>query len=217
MLVEKPNILKGADIITRIRNISSIIINNSVSSVVVTLFKVYNRSNNDHRVHAIGPAKQHYIPHFQRKGRHSCIRTTAASNCSRTQPPSKHGRRSYLQSLRLLDDASVFFISPKSPTYEGLAPAVSDCVAKEGELCVAQHIQVALDATLSGGVQLCVNTLVCTVLSVQLIHISTIPLITIQYNTIQYNIVYFQHRTQLHHNSHFYRTLGWLERGWTGE
>ena len=37
------------------------------------------------------------------------------------------------------------------------------------------------------------------------------------YNTIQYNIVYFQHRTQLHHNSNFYPTLGWLERGWTEE
>ena len=40
---------------------------------------------------------------------------------------------------------------------------------------------------------------------------------TIQYNSIQYNIVYFQHRTQLHHNSNFYPILGWLERGWTEE
>ena len=30
-------------------------------------------------------------------------------------------------------------------------------------------------------------------------------------------IVYLQHRTQLHHNSNFYPTLGWLERGWTEE
>ena len=42
-------------------------------------------------------------------------------------------------------------------------------------------------------------------------------LYTIQYNTIQHNIVYFQHRIQLHHNSNFYQTLGWLERGWTEE
>ena len=33
---------------------------------------------------------------------------------------------------------------------------------------------------------------------------NTIQYNTIQYNTIQYNIVYFQHRTQLHHNSNFY-------------
>ena len=39
----------------------------------------------------------------------------------------------------------------------------------------------------------------------------------LQYNTIKYNIVYFQHRTQLHHNSNFYPTLGWLEKGWTEE
>ena len=40
---------------------------------------------------------------------------------------------------------------------------------------------------------------------------------TIQYNTIQYNIVYFQHTTQLHHNSNVYPTLEWLQMGWTEE
>ena len=55
------------------------------------------------------------------------------------------------------------------------------------------------------------------VTSVFLIQYNTIQYNTIQYNTIQYNIVYFQHRTQLHHNSNFYPILGWLERGWTEE
>ena len=36
---------------------------------------------------------------------------------------------------------------------------------------------------------------------------------TIQYNSIQYNIVYFQHRTQLHHNSNFLPNIGMVGKG----
>ena len=55
------------------------------------------------------------------------------------------------------------------------------------------------------------NAMQCNAMQCNAMQCSAVQCSAMQCNTIQYNIVYFQHRTQ--HNSKFYPTLGWLERG----